>query len=130
MTKRQAENLFREQLDSFRRYFQLKGVKLVIHERFFTPGCDSYRSIAWADPNDWTVNLVRRVLNFSDDSIIALIRHEIAHLADSFRETEGAEQRADDIAELVFGEKIKYSGPHKIQTIGEGEYPRPKELHS
>ena len=130
MTKKQAENLFREQLTGFRRYFQLKGVKLVIHDRFFTPECYSYRSLAWADSNLWTVNLVRRVLEFSDDSIIALMRHEIGHLADTYRDTPGAEQRADDIAELVFGDRINYSGPHKIQTIGNGEYPRPKELHS
>ena len=130
MTKSTAEKLFRQQLSEFRKYFALKGVRLVVHKQFFTPGCKNFRDVAWADPNDMTVNIVERVLGFSDNSVTALFRHEIAHLCDSFRDTDGKEQRADDIAELVFGKKIRYSGPHKIQTLGEGEYPRPKELHA
>ena len=130
MTKKQTEKLFREQISEFRKYFPLKGVRLVIHDRFFTPECSRYRDCAWANLNDMTVNIVSRVSDFSEDSVKALIRHEIAHLCDPFRDTDGKEQRADDIAELVFGDKIRYSGPYKIQTLGEGEYPRPKELHS
>jgi hypothetical protein len=77
-----------------------------------------------------SVNIVSRVMDFSEESITALIRHEIGHLCDIYRDSSKKEQRADDIAELVFGDKIRYSGPYKIQTIGNGEYPRPKELHS
>ena len=130
MTKKRAENLFKEQLTVFRRFFPLKNVSLVIHDRFFTPDCNSFRDAAWASTNDMTVNIVKRVLDFSDKTIIALFRHEIGHLCDPFVESDKKEQRADDIAELVFGDKIKYSGPYKIQTIGEGEYPRPDNLHS
>lgn len=130
MNKKQTEKLFKEQLSHFRKYFPLKGVHLVIHDRFFTPECNRYRDVAWAATEDMSVNIVARVMDFSEDSIKALIRHEIAHLCDVFRDSNGKEQRADDIAELVFGDKIRYSGPYKIQTLGEGEYPRPKELHS
>ena len=130
MTKKEAEKLFREQVDYFREYFPLKSISLVFHDRFFTPDCNSYRDCAWAQKENMTVNVVKRVLDFSDNAIVALMRHEIGHLCDPFVESEGREQRADDIAELVFGDKIRYSGPHKLQTIGSGEYPRPKELHA
>lgn len=130
MTKTQAEKLFREQLREFRKFFPLRGVKFVVHNRFFTPGCDRFRDVAWASTDDNTINFCARVLDFSENTVTALMRHEIGHLCDTFRDTEGKEQRADDIAELVFGDKIRYSGPHKLQTIGEGQYPRPKELHA
>ncbi len=130
MTKTVAEILFKKQLEGFKQFFPLKGVKLVVHDRFFTPNCSEYRDVAWADPNKMTVNIVRRVLDFSDNSIIALMRHEIAHLCDPYIDSIGKEQRADDIAELVFGDKIRYSGPHLLQTIGDGKYPRPEVLHS
>lgn len=130
MTKTQAEKLFKIQLEQFRKYFPLKSVRLVVHDRFFTPDCYTYRACAWASTEEMTVNVVKRVLDFSDNAITALFRHEIGHLCDPFVDSDRKEQRADDLAELVFGDKIKYSGPHKMQTIGNGEYPRPKELHS
>lgn len=130
MTKAQAEKLFKTQLEQFRKYFPINNVRLVIHNRFYTPECDTYRACAWASTEEMTVNIVKRVLDFSDNAIIALFRHEIGHLCDPFVDSDIKEQRADDIAEFVFGDKIKYSGPHKMQTIGNGEYPRPKELHS
>lgn len=129
MTKLEAEKLFKEQIAGFKRYFNVSGIKLVIHDRYCTPGCVEFRDVAWADQNKRTVNMVRRSINFSRNAVIALMRHEIAHLCDPFVNSPGKEQRADDIAELVFGDKIKYSGPYLLQTIGDGEYPRPSILH-
>lgn len=131
MTEQQVKKVFADKLVVFRKYFpkQLVGVKLVVHDKQFTPGCNKFRDIAWADINLKTVNICRRVLNFSDNTIIGLLTHEISHLCDTAVESDNKEQRADDIAELVTGQRIKYSGPYMLQTIGEGVYPRPLGLH-
>lgn len=130
MTEKQAQKLFNTQLAAFRKYFPLVGVKLVIHNKENTEGCNKFRDVAWASFKFNTINICKRVLDFSENTITGLFRHEIGHLCDSFVESKHAEQRADDIAHLVFGTPIRYSGPHNLQTIGEGIYPRPEELHA
>ncbi len=130
MNEREAKKLFAAELRSFRSFFPLAGVKFIIHKRENTPGCNKFRDMAWADPNENTINICRRVLDLSYNTFLGLVRHEIGHLCDPFLGTSLCEQRADDIAELVTGNRISYSGPHRIQTIGDGEYPRPKTLHA
>lgn len=129
MTEAQAKKLFKAQLSIFRNFFALQEVNFVIHNQMFTDGCDKFRDVAWSDPNDRSINVCRRVIDYSENTFLGLVRHEIGHLCDIFVDSDLKEQRADDIAELVFGDSIRYSGPHRLQTIGEGLYPRPKELH-
>lgn len=130
MTEREVEILFNREKERFSDFFPVHDLSLKVHNLFNTPGCSSYRDIAWADPNSRTVNICKRVLDFHNNNIIALIRHEISHLCDPFCQTERAEQRADDIAYLVTGHRINYSGPYLIQTVSPGIHPRPKQLHS
>lgn len=130
MSEKEILKLFNSEKSKFLEYFDIDDVVFIIHNREFTPECNSYRDVAWADPLLRTVNVCRRVLEFSTENITALIRHEISHLCDPFYDTNKAEQRADDIAFLVTGQRINYSGPCLIQTIGPGEHPRPKILHS
>ena len=130
MTEKQAQALFAKQLALFRRYFKLAGVTLHVHDREFTPDCSNFRDVAWADFNNSTINVCARVLTYSKNTFLGLIRHEIGHLCDPFAGTEGCEQRADDIAAFVTGDKIRYSGPHILQTIGSGMYPRPSTIHA
>lgn len=75
------------------------------------------------------VVFVRRVLQLPRANWLGLIRHELGHVADPcWRET-GAEQRADDLARLVTGVKIRYD-ENDVQTVSpRGRYPRPKYLH-
>ena len=128
MTITDVKSIFNDINKSFAVFFTQKKLKLVIHNEVCSPEMHSVRDVAWADSRDMSVNIVKRVLDFSDDAIIALLRHEIAHSYDTYSALSGREQRADDLAELVCGDKIRYSGPMLIQTIGNGIYPRPLEL--
>ena len=72
----------------------------------------------------------------------ALLRHELGHAIDflvppatldNYARSQGRvlsstpERRADDIAELVWGDKIRYDY-NLIQTLNTGVYPRPPEI--
>lgn len=71
---------------------------------------------------------VRRILDLPEANVVGLVRHELGHAFDPYIEKSGAEQRADDIAEWVTGQRINYD-VDDIQTIGRGIYPRPLYLH-
>lgn len=86
------------------------------------------RDLGWADTTNNRVFLLDRVLTLPTNRIIGLIRHELGHLSDARVTQPGAEQRADDIAEMVTGQPIRYDAKD-IQTIGAGKYPRPLYLH-
>lgn len=84
---------------------------------------DSDRDVAEMDP-------VTGVISFHPDAgfltvpqATALIRHELAHVADAGL-TEAA---TDKLAERVTGQHIYY-GPDDIQTLTPGVRPRPKRL--
>ena len=77
--------------------------------------------------------------DLSEDNQEALLRHELAHALE-FELGEkrihylfgpilsrSVERRADEVAELIWGDPILY-GSDDIQTLEEGEYPRPARL--
>jgi len=72
--------------------------------------------------------LAVRVLTWPRRNIVAIVRHELGHASDVDLGRPGSEQRADDIAEAVCGQRIRYDRDF-IQTIGPGKYPRPRHLH-
>ena len=74
------------------------------------------------------ITYVRRILLLPEAKILGLLRHELGHAFDPDIRHDGAEQRADDIAEWVTGERIRYD-ENDIQTVGRGKYPRPLYLH-
>jgi len=59
--------------------------------------------------------------------IAGVLRHELGHAYDVRIDDPGAEQRADDLAERVTGEKICYDRGD-VQVVGRGAYPRPRHL--
>lgn len=128
MLESEVKKLFNEEIDKFSEFFNIEGITLSIHNMEFSPGSKRERDVAWADIENRTVNLVRRCLKFKYEQIVALIRHEISHLVDPFVEEEGREQRADDIAFMVAGDKINYTR-NNMQTIEPGRHPRPRNLH-
>lgn len=101
---------------------------LVVTERKCLEYPCAPRDLAWADIDANYIYLTERALTLAPENIIGLLRHELAHMADPHVNRPGCEQRADDIAEEVTGEKIRYDA-REIQTIGRGTYPRPKHLH-
>ncbi len=75
------------------------------------------------------VVFVRRALALPRANLIAIVRHELGHLADPTPNAPGAEVRADRIAAEVGGEPIRYDS-HDLQTVGPGRARRPAYLHA
>lgn len=84
--------------------------------------------MAVADLETFEVLLVRRALALPRANVVGLIRHELGHHADVDPAAPNLEQRADDMAEYVTGERIRYDR-RNIQTVGPGRWPRPRNLH-
>ena len=137
MDRAQLARIFRRERARFARRFPwIADVTLCVVDAPCQPGrrrC-AVRDLAWAQwstPwNGGTVSILARALHLPRRNVAGLIRHELGHLADPVEHRAGAEQRADDIAEMVCGRKIRYEGRHQIQTTGRGVYPRPRNLHS
>ncbi len=130
MNRADVKRSFDKNLKSFGRYFDVSKIRLRFHSVHPEKECRSdFRAVAWYDPNDLTINLLNRALEFDEDTITGLLIHEIGHAVDGNLESEAREQRADDLAELCTGKRIFYAGPHKLQTVKSGEWPRPKSLH-
>lgn len=93
-------------------------------------GKAGWRDLAYAEPEKHLVTFHRKILDRDVANIIALMRHEIAHCVDPHVFTRpGREQRADDIAEQVTGQRIYYDD-RDVQTLDvRGKYPRPLYLH-
>lgn len=122
----------RERARYARTYPHLARVPLAIVEAPCGPGrarsCP-WRSVAWATvEGDRSVSILARALTLPRANLVALVRHELGHLADDRPFAAWSEQRADDIAERVTGEKIRYDA-RDLQTVGPGRWPRPLHLH-
>jgi len=127
MTSRELAALFETERKRFARYFNRAArVEMQIEtSRCVSPDHCAYRDFGYTDTR--VVVLHHRILKASRNRAVGLIRHELGHVCDPTIWNPGAEQRADDIAELVSGEKIRYD--HRdVQTVGRGAYPRPTYL--
>lgn len=111
-----------------RRYPGVASASLVLLDRACPmPPCAG-RDLAAADLDAGVVFLARRALRRPRATLVALLRHELGHLADPAPSRRGAEQRADDIAGLVTGRRIRYDR-HDVQTVNvRGRWPRPPHL--
>lgn len=93
-----------------------------------TPRGRNPRSYAWSYPSRLEIWFVEKVLELPEANIVALVRHELGHLAEPGTGSKlTSEQHADDVAEKVTGERIHYD-ENDVQTTGPGVYPRPKYL--
>ncbi len=125
--------IFRIELARFVRVFpDLAGTTLVIKQtRCMGEHC-GFRDLAYQQgsilegPSVITVNA--RLARFPIANVRGVIRHELGHACDDRIESPRAEQRADDIAEIVTGQKIRYD-KDLVQTVGIGSWPRPRNLH-
>lgn len=101
---------------------------MIVDRKCIDPGFCHFRNLAYADPDSLSVVMVRRALSLPKENVVGLIRHELGHLSDERIEQARREQRADDIAEYVTGGRVNYDS-RNVQTIGRGQYPRPRNLH-
>lgn len=102
----------------------------VVHTKNFPGerGVAPARVYARAEFATGKVEILHKVYKLPFENVLAIVRHELGHLADDDFNDPGAEQRADDIAQAATGEKIRYDS-HDLQTVGKGRWPRPKYLH-
>lgn len=80
------------------------------------------------------LKLASKILEAPMSRVDAIVRHEIGHMVDysglaDLPETlpTTPERRADAIAELIWGEPIRYDTEF-VQTLGDGVTPRPDHL--
>lgn len=86
------------------------------------------RSYAQADLATGRITILERAVWLPEENLLGLLDHELGHLADPTPFAPGAEQRADDLAEVATGRKIRYD-PRDVQTLATGRWPRPEFLH-
>lgn len=129
MTLSELKKLFlREQAKFAELYPRVGGVGLVVLDESCSPGSPCRRrDLAWYDPKDTTVGLIKRALTYPRSTLTALLRHELGHAADPTPRKRGAEARADQIAWDVTGVPIRYDTAG-LQTTGPGGR-RPSWLH-
>jgi hypothetical protein len=70
------------------------------------------RNVAWCYPSTGEVVVLERALRLSHNNLVALVRHELAHLADP----SGDERATDRLAGAVGGRPIRYDR-REIQTL-------------
>ncbi len=128
ITVARARAIFHEERERFAAvYPRLARATLVIVDApCFDGGPCKPRDLARCYARDADVQLLRRALT-SESRVRSLVRHELGHAADARVREPGREQRADDIAERVTGERVYYDRDD-VQTTRRGAYPRPRRL--
>lgn len=126
--------LFAQQRALFSRWYpRAAATQLELSlEPCIKPDYCSNRDFAYAEHDRNVITFQVRFLAYPVDNQAALLRHELGHIVDSipYVINTGGEQRADDIAERVTHQKIRYTTDTWLQTIGPGLYPRPAGIHS
>lgn len=131
MTHRELVAMFRRERAKFAKHYPDVAIAgLCMDSRRCSPRSPCrVRDVAWCSLDTGIITLVDRVLGLPRANIVALIRHELGHLADPTPNKPGAEARADRIAYEVTGQRIRYDG-HDLQTTSpKGRKTRPKHLH-
>lgn len=85
-----------------------------------------YAVARWGGSSPPSITFTRRVLLLPRANVVALMRHELAHIADPTPDAPDPELRADRIASQVGGERVRYDR-REVQTVGAGG-PRPRRL--
>lgn len=130
--------------DEFTRVFQSEAARFgAVNARAFhtrlewaygqctLPDACAVRDLAYSVPSENRIIINDRLLDRPRQNWLGILRHEFGHIVDSvpYITNSGGEQRADDIAERVGGQRISYD-QQGVQTVAAGTYPRPKHLHS
>lgn len=85
-----------------------------------------YAVARWGGPTPPSITFSRRVLDLPRANVVALVRHELAHVADPTPDAPDPELRADRIASQVGGQAVRYDR-REVQTVGAGGR-RPRRL--
>jgi hypothetical protein len=126
MRRAELLKLFAAERASYSSEFPLlAGSVLETWASYYLPGGREWRDIAQAvyDGGVPTVRIVQRALRLPRRNLVALIRHELAHLANMSL----SERQADALAMRVTGVPVRYDA-RDLQTTGRGGK-RPGRLH-
>lgn len=128
MTPTQARRIFEEERQTFVRagFDRATTVRLKITPKHFLE-CTVARDLAWYDPEDHTIYLVKRALLCSKAALQGVLRHELGHAVDPRIDDPGAEARADRLAEQATGQPMRYT-KDDIQNARFGKIGRPSWL--
>lgn len=102
------------------------NARLSIHPLEHSPNSpQTFRDVAWAVPEEFSVHLVQRACFFDEGRLWGLLAHELAHLADPA----ASEAQADLLASQVIQMPILYD-EDGIQNVLRGRAGRPSHLHA
>jgi len=116
------------------------GLQMGPASRF--PKRRNYAYCYYEGPYDINVVISPKFLRASPDRVEALLRHELGHAVEFHLGTDGlkrwarqnrlplprgVERRADSLAEIVWGDPIRYD-KEMVQSLETGTYPRPRKL--
>lgn len=131
LTEGDLHSIFKTERARFAKVFpRVAEASLVVIDRECPRGYGcALRDYARCDVVSLQIEFSRRgIKELTRANLIGILRHELGHLADPIVTKLGAEQRADDIAAYVTGERIYYD-ENDVQTLRHGKYPRPRYLH-
>ena len=128
LTEERAQTLFTTEAFIFKAWFPSITPSLTVLHVEHMRGRHAERDVADATPATGEIRVVERLLRMGRDNFLGVIRHELGHLCDEQIEEPEAEMRADLIALFVTLKPIRYDRI-ELQTVGDGEWPRPRDLH-
>lgn len=125
MRRESLQRIFDREVVRFaEQYPGVMGAELRVRPRRFSPGSrETFRDIAWCYPTSMRVYMVRRSLTLHRENLVAIVRHELAHLC----EPSWTEVEADALAARIGRQPIRYDA-RGVQTVGKGG-PRPRGIH-
>lgn len=131
MKTRELAKLFEHERARFARWYPscARAWLSLIDEPCPLPPCAG-RDYGAANLDTGEITFTRRVLLLPRENVVALLRHELGHIADPTPNARNAELRADRIAARVGGAPIRYDA-NMVQTIDPGApfRRRPASLH-
>lgn len=86
------------------------------------------RDLAWYDPVERSICVVKGALKESESTLIGVLRHELGHAADQRIDEPGSERRADRLSKRATGKAILYD-ERGLQNTKRGVAKRPGWLH-
>lgn len=119
--------IFRRRLAALKRAAPTLRVGLIIGESEDFPEERDFAMCALVRPGFAEILVAPKIENEPDEVIDALLRHEFAHTMLLHSGLKHTERDADELAEVIWGERINYD--HRdVETLAPGAYPRPTHL--
>ena len=125
---RRTRAIFRRRLQQLKRLAPKLRVGLVVGDPEDFPKQRNFAMCGLARRQFAEIIVAPKIENEPDEVIDALLRHELAHALLLYQgHSEHYEREADEVAEMIWGERINYDA-RDVETLGPGKWPRPWHL--